>query len=437
MPATVILSGIAVLRLTDLREILRYVPHFRDRSFVIALDGAVVEDENFANLLLDIALLRSLRIGVALVHGTGHQLRQLADQAGVVPSNIDGTGVTDAATLQLAISAANRVSHEIIEGLATNDLFAATGNAVVAHPAGILAGVDHLYTGRVDRVETAFLTRLLENDIVPIIPPLGIDGEGRTWRLNSDAVAVEVAKALRAVKLIYLTVNPSVRSEGRLVRQLAVEEAEQILRRSRGELTAETVSKLEQAVRAAKGGVPRVHIIDGRLPEGLLAEVFSNEGVGTLVHANEYQSIRKARKRDARLIYGLIQGGVASEELLPRSRADIEQHIGEFFVFEVDRHPIACAALRQYASEGMVELECVYVDARFENQGIGARLIQYAEGQARTLGASQLFCLSTQAFNFFTRKGGFHEGSPEDLPPSRRTLWEASGRNSKVLIKTL
>src|SRR4051812_40216346 len=83
-----------MLRLTDLREILRYVPRFRDKVFVIALDGAVVAEDNFANLLLDIVLLRSLRIGVALVHGAGFQIRQLAAQTGQTPSNIDGTGIT-------------------------------------------------------------------------------------------------------------------------------------------------------------------------------------------------------------------------------------------------------------------------------------------------------------------------------------------------------
>src|SRR4249920_786054 len=107
-------------RLTDLREMLRYVPRFRDKVFVIALDGAVVEDDNFRNLLLDIALLRSLRIGVALVHGAGHQIRRLADETGQTPSNIDGTGVTDAATLRLALTAANRVTHEILEALLTH-----------------------------------------------------------------------------------------------------------------------------------------------------------------------------------------------------------------------------------------------------------------------------------------------------------------------------
>src|SRR3954449_5033973 len=108
--------------LTYFREILRYVPRFRDRVFVIAIDGAVVEDDNFPNLLLDIALLRSLSIRVALVHGAAHQVRRFADLMHVTPSNVDGTGITDPETLQVAITAANRVTHEILEGLSANDL---------------------------------------------------------------------------------------------------------------------------------------------------------------------------------------------------------------------------------------------------------------------------------------------------------------------------
>src|SRR5213080_2899269 len=130
-----------MLRLADLRGILRYVPQYRDRIFVIAIDGVIVESENFGNILLDIALLRSLRIGVALVHGASHQIRRLAAQTGQTPSNTDGTGVTDSATFQLALTAATRVTHAILQGLAATDLRGAYGNALVAHPAGILHGV--------------------------------------------------------------------------------------------------------------------------------------------------------------------------------------------------------------------------------------------------------------------------------------------------------
>jgi amino-acid N-acetyltransferase len=433
-----------MLHLTDLREILRYVPRFRDRVFVIAVDGAVVEDENFRNLLLDIALLRSLRIGVVLVHGAAHQIRRLAEQTGQTPSNLDGSGVTDAVTLQLALNAATRVSHELLEGLSANDLRGACGNALVAHPAGILQGVDHQHTGRVERVDTALLRALLEHDIVPVVPPIGCDGEGHSYRLNSDGVAVEVARALQAVKLVYLTTFTGIPQqpgkgdgEARIHKQLSIEEAEHLVKTRRAELTPPLLSKLEQAVRAARGGVPRVHLIDGRVEEGLLAEVFSNEGIGTLIYANEYQAIRRAQKKDARAIANLIRTSVENEELMRRSRAEIERQADDFFVFEVDRNPVACAALHIYPDDNKAELACVCVDPRYENQGLGGKLMQYAEAQARALGVAELFCLSTQAFNYFRQKGGFSPGTPDDLPPGRRERYERSGRRSLVLVKKL
>lgn len=442
-----------MLRLTDLREILRYVPHFRDKVFVIALDGAVIADENFANLLLDIALLRSLRIGVVLVHGAGHQICRLAEQIGQVASNIDGTGVTDAATLQLALTAANRNAHEILEGLSAVDLRGAVGNALVAHPAGILQGVDHQFTGRLERVDTVLLQALLDSDIVPVIPPLGCDGEGTTYRLNSDAVAVEVARTLGAVKLIYLTTHPGIcllssettgeavpkqaKEAGNLLRQLSVDEAEAILKKQRAAVPPPMLSKLDHAVRAARGGVPRVHLIDGRVEEGLLAEVFSHEGIGTLIHANEYQAIRQARKKDVRAVFALIQTAVANDELLRRTRAEIERQIEDFFVFEVDGNPAACAAVHFYPEDHKAELACVCVSPQHENQGIGAKLLRYAETRARDGGAAEMFCLSTQAFNYFMQKGGFSQGTIDDLPSDRRERYARSGRRSQILKKRL
>jgi len=427
-----------MLRLADLREILHYVPQYRDKTFVIALDGAIVEDPNFRNILLDIALLRSLRIEVALVHGAGFQVRLLAERTGQKASNYDGTGVTDGPTLQLALTAANRVSHEILEGLSANDLRGACSNALVAHPAGILQGVDFQFTGRVERVDVQLLKTLLANDIVPIIPPLGCDGESHTYRLNSDAVAVEVARALQAVKLIYLTPAAGMQIEGEeLLRQLTVDEAETVLKKYRSDLAGSALSKLAQAVRAARGGVPRVHIIDGRVEEGLLAEVFSNEGIGTLIHTNEYQAIRKAQRKDTRGIHTLIRASMDTDELLPRTQTEIEKQVDDFFVFEVDRRPVACVALHFYPADSKAEMACVCVDAQFENQGIGARLMQYVEAQARAAGVTELFCLSTQTFNYFVQKGGFRLGTPDDLPSVRRQRYDVSGRRSQVLTKTL
>ncbi len=427
-----------MLRLTDLREILRYIPQFRDRVFVIAVDGAIVSDDNFTNLLLDIKLLRSLRIGVVIVHGAGLQIRQAAAREGLRLTNSDGNGVTDAPTLRVSLQAANGLTHQVLQGLADNDLRAAATNLIVAHPAGILGGVDHQWTGRVERIDTAVLKTLLDGDIIPVIAPLGFDGEGRTFRLNSDAVAVEVAKAIQAVKLIYLSAHKPPKLNGRTLRTLTTDETAAILKKNRADLQpAEAVSKLDSAAKASKMGIPRVHIIDGTTPEGLLAEVFSNDGVGTLVHANEYQSFRKAQKKDLRAIYTLIQQGVEADELLKRTRAEVERQIDDFFVFEVDKNPVACGALHQFAAEKKAELACVYVDNRNENRGIGARIIGYAEELAKSQGNEVMFCLSTQAINYFIQKGGFQLGSPDDLPPTRRAVYDRSGRRSQVLVKRL
>jgi len=428
-----------MFRLTDLREILRYVPRFRDRVFVIAIDGAIVEDENFQNLLLDIALLRSLNVRVALVHGCAHQVQRFADMAKIVPSDLDGTGITDADTLQVAITAANRVSHEILEGLSANDLRGACPNALVAHPAGILGGVDRQFTGKVERVDVELLRTLLERDIIPVVPPVGCDGVGRSYRLNSDAVAVEVAKHLQAVKLIYLCTHGGVLDDrGEVIRQMTVQEADLFLKRNRSDqATAGITTKLMHAVRAGKENVERVHIIDGREQAGLLGEVFSNEGIGTLIYTNEYQAIRPAMKKDVRAVHGLIQQGIQTDELVKRSRADIERMIGDFYVFEVDKNPVGCGALHLYPEHNQAELACIYVDPRYENQGIGRKLIQFIESQARSRGVGTLFCLSTQAVNYFTQKGGFGLGTPDDLPPVRREAYDRSNRRSAVLVKTL
>src|SRR5262245_40218995 len=424
-------------QLTDLREMLRYVPQFRDKIFVIALDGAVVDHENFANLMLDIHLLRSLRIGVVLVHGASLQIRQLAAATGKQVSNTDGTGITDETTLDLAITAANRITHEILEGLGTHDLRAAYANALTAHPAGILKGVNHLWTGRVDRVDVALLETLLKADSRPVVPPLGCDSDANTYRLNSDTVAVDVARALHAIKLIYLAPAPGVQLDGKLLRHLSVDEATEILKTKREQVQFELLSKLEQGARAAKLGVPRVHIIDGREEEGLLAEVFSNEGIGTLIHANEYQQIRKALKKDVRAIHALIQAGIESDELLRRTRSEIERQIDDFFIFDVDRAPVGCCAVHKYPEVGKAEVACVYVDSRYENQGIGLKLVRFAEDQARAAGFGAIFCLSTQAVNYFVQKAGYQLGDPADLPPSRREPYERSGRKSQVLKKKL
>jgi amino-acid N-acetyltransferase len=422
---------------TDLRGILQYIPRFREKIFVVAIDGAIVTEDNFANILLDLAVLRSLNIRVVVTHGASAQIRDLAAAQGVAASDFEGTGITDAETLKLALTAANRLTHEILEGLSANDLRAATTNGIIALPLGILQGVDHQFTGKVERVDVDLFQNLLAQGVVPVVPPLGFDGDGKTYRVNSDHVAVSVAEALRAIKVLYITTSDGLSQNGQLIRQMLASDLDEVLAQRRSELGPEMLSKASHAAAACRAGVPRVHIINGRVDEGLLAEVFSNEGIGTLIYANEYQQIRRALKKDIRSLMHLTKKAVQNEELVKRTRASFEKTLADYYIFEIDKNPVACAALHIYPDLRKGELGYVYVSPSHENQGIGRKLIQYLENKARELGLVELIALSTQAYNYFIHKGGFSEGKPEDLPPARRERYEQSGRNSKILIKRL
>lgn len=423
------------MNVSDLRGILTYVPQFRDKLFVVSIDGAIVSQDNFSNILLDLAVLHSLRIRLIVVHGIGHQLQEMS-RMGAPISDLHGTGVTDAPTLAAALTAANRTTHEIMEGLSSSDLRAVYANAVIAHPFGIVGGVDRQLTGRVERVDTAFLNELLEREIIPVLP-LGFDGEGRTYRVNSDGVAQAVAESMRAAKLIYLTPEPGLFRGSSLISQMAVAEAEDYLKKSHAEVPQTLISKVEHAVRACKSGaVSRAHLIDGRLDEAILGEVFSKVGVGTMIYANEYTAIRPALKKDVRHILSLIKESVEAEELVKRTRASILQQLGDYYVFEIDGNIVACVALHVFA-EGKAELACLHVSRNHENQGIGRKLIHFVHERAKEKGVRELFALSTRTFNFFQQKGGFREVGPDFLPAARRERYEQSGRNSKVLIKAL
>jgi amino-acid N-acetyltransferase len=179
-------------------------------------------------------------------------------------------------------------------------------------------------------------------------------------------------------------------------------------------------------------------LVDGRTEEALLREVFSNEGIGTMVYANEYEAIRRARKRDVRAILRLVRASVQAQEVIQRSEQEIAANIGDFYVYEIDRNVLGCAALHLYDTDPRTaELACLVVSSDHENQGIGRKLMKYLEDRARESGVKRLLVLSTRTFNYFQQKGGFKDGSPDMLPPARRQKYDASGRNSRVLYKDL
>jgi amino-acid N-acetyltransferase len=426
------------VRPADLRGILEYSSRFLGRLFVLNIDSEVIIHDNFRNLTMDISVLRSLGIRICIVHGASREARRLAEMLGKSLSNDTGMGVTDQTTLRISCLAAARLSHEILQGLSEMDLRGAVTNAIIAHPSGILSGVDQQWTGRVERIDKSFLEALLERDAIPVIPPHGFDGEGRTFRVNSDDIARAVAVTLRADKLIFIASTNGAPGAGTLAAQFSVDEAARWLKRNTSTLDCELASKMEQGLQACQSGVNRAHIIDGTKDDALLNEVFSTEGIGTMIYGNDYESIRPARKKDARVILRMTRKSVASEELLPRKETEIRNAIDDFYIFEIDGSVVGCVQLQLLDAQQRVwEMGCLLVSEGFENQGIGLRLMKFIENRAREHGCKRLLALSTRAFNYFKSKGGFEEGDTSLLPDARRAAYEASGRKSKVMFKNL
>ena len=437
-PAAVPAAASATIKPTDLRGILQYVPRFQDQIFIIALDGAIVADENFPNLLVDIAVLRSLAIKVVLVHGIGQQMQELSRLRDIPISNSDGTGVTDAATLDLAVRASARVSHLILEGLTQNSLKAAITNSVRALPVGIIKGVDQQFTARVERIDKDLLLQLLNTGVVPILQPIGFGPDGRSMRINSDLLAAELAEALHASKIVFLTELPGLVIDAELKREISVASLQVALRDHPEHFSDNARSKAVHAVKAIETGTLRVHIVDGRVFDGLLNEIFSNEGVGSLIYGNDYQQIRQATRRDVRFIYNLTRGAVRREELLHRTQQAIEKNIDQFFVFEIDENIIACVTLYFYPDKPHVaEVGSLCVMQFYQNRGIGKKMVEYACLQAKERGVTTVVALSTQSFGFFINTCGFEEKDKSVLPEARLKLYEEGGRNPKVLVKTL
>lgn len=433
-----LVSVVTPMKFGDLRGILQYVPQFRGRTFVVALDGAVVASPDFSNILLDLAVLRSLNVKIILVHGAAHQIRDLAKRRGVAISNDDGTGVTDDATLELSLDAITRLTASVMQSLTVIKIRAATANAILAHPAGVVGGIDQCHTGAVELVETEVIEGFLQQEILPVIPSLGYDGDARTLRLNSDAVAMEIACAVKASKIIFLMPGEpdfSASSRRGQARQFSAEEAEELRAEVSGKVDKGLYSKLRNAIRACQEGVQRVHFINGYRQDALLTELFSNEGVGTMVFADSYLKVRAATAGDVDEMVLMMRRAIEDEQLVERSRSEILDRLGDYRVIEVDRNVVGFVALHVYASDNLGELACLYIKRSHEGQGYGRRLVADTEKRAAELGLKAIFALSTQAVEYFSEKNGYRR--QEDLsfmPKERLAKWNHK-RNAVLLVK--
>lgn len=428
------------MKFGDLRGILQYVPQFRGRTFVIALDGAVVASENFSNILLNLAVLRSLNVKIVLVHGASCQIEGLATRRGVDISNSDGLGATDDATLELALDAITRLGSDVMRDLTALKIRAVTANVITAHPAGIVQGVEQGHTGKMDRVDHEMLEGFLEKEILPLVPPLGYDGGGRTLRMNSDQVAMSIGVALKAAKIIFVSAEEAdFGLDKQSARQISAEQGDELLKQAKLDgASAGLCSKLKQAIRACREGVSRVHLVNGNCDDALLAELFSNEGIGTMVFADDYQQIREASPADVDEMLLMMRRAVEDEQLVERDKGEILAHLGDYIVMEIDGNVVGVGALHCYPEAGSAELACIYVKNDHEGQGYGKSLIKFIEKRAKDVGASRLFVLSTQTAEYFIERFGYQESADLDqMPVERREKWERDGRNSRFLVKDI
>lgn len=425
------------MKYDDIRGILRYVPQFRGQTFVVLIDSGIVEHENMANVMLDLAVLHSLSIRLVVVFGARHQIAELARKRGVELSNADATGLTDDATLEVALDAISRLTTNLMQQLTVVGLRAAVANAVAAHPSGVIRGRDLGSTGTIDRVDTQSLKLFINDGMIPIVPPLGYEKQGRVLRVNSAATAVDTAISLGASKLLFVGPGAIEDSQGARVRQLSVAEAKALASHSPEGPDSLKYVQIRHAARACEGGVPRAHFLDGRTDDALLGELFSIEGVGTMIYADAYQQIRPARRLDIPGVINLVRRAVDDEELVSRSRQEIRENLGDYFVLEVDGQLVGTVTVHAYPEEKLAEVGFLYIKRSHEGMGFGRKLVSFAEKRARELGAKTLFALSTQAYNFFENKLGFLPADESLLPADRLEKLIKSGRNSRLMAKVL
>ncbi|HEY5790004.1 MAG TPA: amino-acid N-acetyltransferase [Gammaproteobacteria bacterium] len=419
-----------------------YIHAHRGRTFVIGISGEAVSDPAFAAFLHDVALLSGLGIRVVLVHGIRAQTEQRLTAQGVASRYHDGLRITDATALAAVKEAAGTVRVEIEAllsmGVANSPMAGvrirvASGNYVTAKPLGVLGGVDFCHTGTVRRVDAEAINRQLGDGALVLVSPVGYSPTGEVFNLAYEEVAGSIAAALRADKLIYLVPGEGIRTpDGALLRQLTPAEAAELPHEELGE---EAESAFAAAVEACRRGVRRGHLIGWAHDGALLLELFTRDGVGTMVTSERYDLIARATIDDVGGLLELIAPLERHGVLVARSREQLEMEIDRFTVLKRDGAIIGCGALYPFPDDGMGELGCLAMHPDYDREGRGGELLERIERQARELGLAKIFVLTTQTAHWFAERG-FAPARVEDLPMSRKALYNYQ-RNSKVYIKTL
>jgi amino-acid N-acetyltransferase len=427
-----------------LRRASPYIHAHRGRTFVVLFGGEAVADSSFSHLVHDIALLHGLGIRLVLVNGARPQIEARLRERGAELRYINGIRVTDDAALVCVKEAAGTVRVEIEALLSmglTNSPMAgarirvASGNFVTARPIGVRDGIDYCHTGLVRRVDAEAIQARLDDGAIALIPPLGYSPTGEVFNLSAADVATCAAIALGADKMILLLEGKGVTDgQGRLVPDLLPRDVDKLLA-GRRKLPEDLRHALEGGAYACRSGVKRVHLVARQTDGALLRELFTRDGIGTLLTAEPYEETRTASVEDVGGIIELLAPLEEKGVLVRRSRELLETEIDRFTVVERDGMVIACAALYPYRDESMAELACLAVHPDYRNTGRGEVLLARTERQVKELGIHRLFALSTQTSHWF-RERGFEQGAIEQLPMKKLALYNYR-RNAKVFFKTL
>ncbi len=426
-----------------LRSVAPYIHAFRGKTFVVAFPGELVIAGTLPVLAQDLSLLHALGIKIVIVHGSRPQVAEQLALRSVEGRFHQDIRITDTAALECAKEAAGEIRLDIeaafSQGLpntpmAHSAIRIISGNFITARPLGIVDGVDYGLTGIVRKISYDTIHRILDTGNLVLLSPLGFSPTGEAFNLAMEDVAVAAATSLNADKLIFITETPMLQDpQNNELRELSTQQAKAKL--AANYLPADTAYYLKHSIKATNAGVPRVHIVPFHLDGSTLLELFTHDGVGTMITYENLESLREATIDDIGGIIELIEPLEADGTLVKRGRELIEREINYFSVIEHDNVIFGCAALYPFHAEAMAEMACLTVNPEVQGQGDGERILQHMEKRARRAGFSKLFVLTTRAAHWFLKRG-FVTATVDDLPKDRQRMYNWQ-RKSIVLIKQL
>ncbi|TDP00495.1 amino-acid N-acetyltransferase [Marinomonas balearica] len=420
-----------------------YINAHRGKTFVIQIPGEALESPMFSGIIHDLALLDSLGIRLVLVQGARPQIDRVLNNRRLSSQLEDGYRVTPHDQLLdiIQASAAVRVQLEaqLSMGLANTPMANArlkvcSGNFVIARPLGVVDGIDYGFSGEVRRIDSEAIFRLLKDDNMVLLPHLGFSPTGEVFNLKAEDVATQAAIQLKADKLIIYSEEGGVfNNEGSIMSELLARDAETILHGRR--LSPSTHAALEACVQTVRADVPRAHMISFNENGGLLRELFTREGAGTMIDEDSYEQLRAANIDDVGGMMALLAPLEEKGALVRRSRELLENEIYRFIVIERDGAIVACAALYPFEKELSGELACLAVSPNYRGSNRGELLLKGIEAEARKQGLKTLFLLTTRTAHWFIEHG-FKETDIDDLPTQKQALYNYQ-RNSKIFAKSL